>query len=157
MLEIDKLFKGTGRSLLLVVHQETAYSHKSSNRITRTQICQNSPGVRTSRTNTDSPTGCIIGGGEREGDRVQQGERAGYLRAFCEERGDMQSRAGGLYSPRGSEFSMVQGRRFSQKHSSHSLTFSSQGFGQQEMMNPEPKEMTASVKRCQEVQYTPVP
>ena len=67
MLEIDKLLKDAGVSSLLVVHQQTAYSHRSSNRITRTQICQNSPVVRTSRTNTDSPAGCIIEGGEGKG------------------------------------------------------------------------------------------
>ena len=100
MLEIDKLFKDTGMSPLLVVHQQTAYSHKSSNRITRTQICQNSPGVRTSRANTVSPAGCIIGGrgkgreGKGGGRGLQKGGRAGYLRAFYEERGDMQAQAG---------------------------------------------------------------
>ena len=72
MLEIDKLFKVAGVSSLLIVHQRTAYSHRSSNRITRTQICQNRPLVRTSRTNTNSPAGCIIEGGRGRGVRFRR-------------------------------------------------------------------------------------
>jgi hypothetical protein len=88
MVEIDKLLRVVGVSSLFVVHQWTACSDRSSNKIRRTQICQNSPMVRTSRTNTDSPAWNIIG--ERgEGDGAQKGERVGYLKAFREERGDL--------------------------------------------------------------------
>lgn len=98
MVEIDKLFKETGVSSLLVVHQRTAYSHATSNRIRRTPICQNRPVVRTSRTKTDSPTGCIIRKRREEGGGDQKGERAGYLRAFREERGDVQVQPGAFYT-----------------------------------------------------------
>lgn len=77
-MEIDKLFKDAGMSSLLVVHQQTAYSHRSSDIIMRTQICQNSPVARTSLTNTDSPAGCIIEG-ERNGSGVQGCEEGGSI------------------------------------------------------------------------------
>ena len=65
MVEIDKLFNEAGMPSPLAVHQWTTYSHRNRNRIRRMEICQNSLVVRTSRTNTDSPAGCIIS--EREG------------------------------------------------------------------------------------------
>jgi len=97
MVEIDKLLKVTGMSSPLADHQRTAYSHKSSDKITRTQICQNSPVVRTSWTKTDNPAGCIIEG-RGEGDGVQKGERAEYLKVFREERGDLQAQPGAFYT-----------------------------------------------------------
>ena len=84
MVEIDRLFKEVGISPLLAVHQRRAYSHRSSNRITRTQICQNSLVVRTSWTNTDSPAGCIVG--EREGRRngVQKSAGGGVFEGLSQ-------------------------------------------------------------------------
>ena len=90
MVEIDKQFSETGMSSPLVVHQRTTYSHRNRNRIRTTPICQNRPMVRTSRTNTDSPAGCIISEERGRGGGVQTGGSAGCFKAFCEERGGVQ-------------------------------------------------------------------
>ena len=106
MVEIDKLLKVTGMSSSLADHQRTAYSHRSSNRIMRTQICQNSPVVRTSWTKTDNPAGYIVEG-RGEGGRVQKGERAEYLKVFREERGEVQAHPGAFYTLGGSELEVI--------------------------------------------------
>ena len=59
-------------SSTLVVHQRPTCPDRSSNRTPRTQICQNNPAVRTSRTNTESPAGCMDR--EREKNRKRGGD-----------------------------------------------------------------------------------
>ena len=108
MVEIDKQFSEAGMSSPSVVHQRTTYSHRNRNRIRTTPICQNRPVVRTSRTNTDSPAGCIISERGEGGVEPRQAGEQGVLRLPARNEAACRCRARWvLYTLAGPEMEMI--------------------------------------------------